>query len=318
MMAGTERRKAVVAITLAQPLMDQLSVHDVTYLPTARWDKAALMAAVADAEGLLVSSHVKVDRDVIAAAPKLQVISTMSVGSDHIDVDAARERGITVTITPVLSDAVADLTMALMTMLSRRIPDGMRSVSESRWVEGTAMLGSDLTRKVLLLVGFGRIGQAVANRALAAGMDVRYVDPRNDLPEAAGVSRVAGLAEGLEAADFVSLHIDLNPGTRNLMGPAEFASMKRSAFFVNTSRGGVVDQPALAAALTSGRIDGAALDVLVDEPPNPWDALLSAPNVIIVPHIGSATRETRDAMAQCAVDNLLMVLRGETSPSALS
>jgi len=317
-MANTQRRKVVVAIPLAQPLLDQLSVHDVTYLPTARWDKAALTAAVAEAEGLLVSSHIKINREVIAAAPKLQVISTMSVGSDHIDVDAARERGISVTITPVLTDAVADLTMALITMLARRIPEGMRSVSENRWVEGTAMLGSDLARKVLLLVGFGRIGQAVAKRALAAGMDVRYVDPRDDPPAAAGVSRVARLAEGLGAADFVSLHIDLNPGTRKLMGRAEFASMKRSAFFVNTSRGGVVDQPALAAALTNGQIDGAALDVLADEPPDPNDPLLRAPNVIIVPHIGSATRETRDAMAQCAVDNLLLVLRGEKSPFALS
>src|ERR1700683_3195711 len=317
-MAGTESRKAVVATPLAQPLLDQISVHDVPYLPTARWDNAALTTAVADAEGLLVSSHVEVDRGVIAAAPKLQVISTMSVGSDHIDVDAARERGISVTITPVLSDAVADLTMALMTMLARRIPEGMRSVSENRWVEGTAMLGSDLARKVLLLVGFGRIGQAVAKRALAAGMDVRYVDLRDDLAAVAGVSRVAGLAEGLPSADFVSLHIDLNPFTRNLMGPAEFASMKRGAFFVNTSRGGVVDQPALASALTNGQIDGAALDVLAVEPPDPNDPLLGAPNVIIVPHIGSATRETREAMAQCAVDNLLRGLRGEKSPSALT
>ena len=316
-MSNTQRRKVVVAIPLAQPLLDQLSVHDVTYLPTARWDKAALAAAVAEAEGLLVSSHIKVNREVIAAASKLQVISTMSVGSDHIDVDAARERGISVTITPVLTDAVADLTMALITMLARRIPEGMRSVSENRWVEGTAMLGSDLAGKVLLLVGFGRIGQAVAKRALASGMDVRYVDPRDDLPAVSGVSRVARLAEGLAAADFVSLHIDLNPGTRKLMGRPEFASMKRTAFFVNTSRGGVVDQPALAAALTNGQIDGAALDVLANEPPDPNDAVLTAPNVIIVPHIGSATRETREAMAQCAVDNLLQVLRGEKSPFAL-
>src|ERR1700728_2858563 len=214
-MAGTESLKAVVATPLAQPLLDQISVHDMTYLPSARWDIAALTTAVADAEGLLVSSHVKVDRRIIAAAPKLQVISTMSVGSDHIDVAAARERGISVTITPVLSDAVADLTMALMTMLARRIPEGMRSVSENRWVEGTAMLGSDLARKVLPLVGFGRIGQAVAKRALAAGVDGRYLDPRDAISAAPAVGRVAQLADGLRTADFVSLHIDLNPDTRN-------------------------------------------------------------------------------------------------------
>jgi lactate dehydrogenase-like 2-hydroxyacid dehydrogenase len=313
---------AVVAIPLAQPLLDQLSErlaeNQFTYLPTARSDRAALLDAVVYAEGLLVSSHVMVDREVIAAAPNLRVISTMSVGFDHIDVAAARESGIAVTITPVLSDAVADLTIALMIMLARRIPAAMTSVGENRWAEGTAMLGSDLARKLLLLVGFGRIGQAVAKRALAAGMRVEYVDSRDDLPATEGVSRSTGLAEGLKDADFVSLHIDLNPGTRNLIGPREFTLMKPTAFLVNTSRGGVVDQPALSDALTKSEIAGAALDVLADEPPDPNDPLLSAPNVIIVPHIGSATRETRDAMAQCAVDNLLLVLGGHESPYALS
>ena len=135
MTSGTGR-KAVVAIPLAQPLLDQLAELDLNHIPAGRSDDGVFRAALADAEGLLVSSHVEVDRDVIASAPKLRVISTMSVGFDHIDVAAARERGIVVTITPVLNDAVADLTMALMTMLARRLPDAMRSVATDRWREG--------------------------------------------------------------------------------------------------------------------------------------------------------------------------------------
>jgi glyoxylate reductase len=313
-MAESPRPKVVVALPLAQALLDQLAGYDLAIVPNGGSDARFFGTAVADAEGVLVSSNVLVDRDVIASAPDLKVISTMSVGMDHIDLDAAKERGITVTITPVLSDAVADLVLALMTMLSRRIPDAMAAVTDGRW---KVALGGDLSAKTLLLVGFGRIGQAVATRALAAGMRVRYVDSRRGLPVVAGVERGEGLAEELPGADFVSLHVDLNGGTRGLMGREQFTSMKRTAFFVNTSRGGVVDQAALTRALIEGQIAGAGLDVLQDEPPHPDDPLLRAPNVIIVPHIGSATVETRNAMAQCAVDNLLMVLRGEKSPFAV-
>ncbi len=241
----------------------------------------------------------------------LRVISTMSVGLDHIDLDAARERQIAVTITPVLSDAVADLVMALMTMLARGIPDRMRAVVDGEWSD--LPLGGDLAGKVLLVVGFGRIGQALAARAAAARMHVRYVDSRRDVPSVAGVDRVGALDEGLRDADFVSLHVDLNAGTRHLMGPREFTLMKPTAFLVNTARGGVVDQGALVTALAQGEIAGAALDVLEDEPPLPGDPVLRAPHVIIVPHIGSATTETRRAMAQCAVDNLIAGLRNEAS-----
>jgi glyoxylate reductase len=311
-MAGTTRTKVVVAVPLAQSLLDQLSEYDLAVLPGGRSDDRAFETALADAEGVLVNSHVAVDREVISSAPSLRVISTASVGVDHIDLDAAREREITVTITPVLSDAVADLTLTLMTMLSRRIPEGMRAAADGRW--SGLPLGGDLARKELLLVGYGRIGQAVATRALAAGMHVRYLDTRSGLPEVAGIDRVAGLTEGLNAADFVSLHVDLNAETRHLMGPEQFASMKPTAFLVNTSRGGVVDQAALTQALTEGEIAGAGLDVLEDEPPHPDEPLFRMPNVIIVPHIGSATTETRAAMAQCAVDNLLMSLRRDGDP----
>ncbi len=308
----SEHSKVVIALPLAQSLVDQLAVYDLIALPAGRSEDGVFEAALTEAEGLLVSSNVIVDREVIAWAPKLRVISTMSVGLDHIDLDAAREKKIVVTITPVLSDAVADLTMALMIMLSRRICEGMRAVASGRWSE--VSLGGDLAGKRILLVGFGRIGQAVARRALAARMHVQYVDTRSGLPVVDDVDRAGDLAKALPEADFVSLHVDLNTETRNLMGRDELKLMKSTAFLINTSRGGVVDQAALTSALTDGTIAGAGLDVLQDEPPHPNEPLLNAPNVIIVPHIGSATRETRSAMAQCAVDNMLLVLRDERSP----
>ncbi len=315
-MGESGRQKAVIALPLVPSLLDQLAEYDLAVLPAGRSDDAIFQAALTGAEGLLVSSNVVVDRQVMEWAPRLRVISTMSVGVDHIDLAAARDRGILVTITPVLSDAVADLVMALMTMLGRRIPEAMRAVTSGRWHE--APMGADLAGKVLLIVGFGRIGQAVATRAVAARMRVHYVDARDDLPSVDGVTRIAGLAEGLQEADVVSLHLDLNASTRNLMGDKEFRLMKTTAFLVNTARGGVVDQSALVRALSAGEIAGAGLDVLQDEPPLPGDPLLRAPNAILVPHIGSATTETRSAMAQCAVDNLLMGLRGEGRPYAVT
>ncbi len=311
MTAVSERPKVVVALPLAQSLLDRLADYDLTFLPAGRSEDGVFELALAEAEGLLVSSNVIVDRGVIESAPKLRLVSTMSVGLDHIDVDAAKERGIVVTITPVLSDAVADLTMALMTMLARRICDGMHAVASGGWSQG--LLGADLAGKQLLLVGFGRIGQAVARRALAARMQVRYVDVRNGLAVVDDVDRVHDLASGLPDADFVSLHVDLNAKTRHMMSRDEFKLMRPTAFLVNTSRGGVVDQAALTSALTEGTIAGAALDVLEDEPPHPDDPLLRAPNTIILPHMGSATMETRRAMAHCAVDNLMVGLRNERS-----
>jgi glyoxylate reductase len=310
---GSPRPKALIAVPLPQSLLTRLAEFDLTVLPSGRAEEQAFADALTDAEGVLVSSHVLLDRATIAAAPKLRVISTMSVGVDHIDLEAAREHGTVVAITPVLSDAVADLVLALVTMLTRRIPDAMRAVAGGRWDD--VALGGDLAGRMLLLVGFGRIGQAVATRALAAKMRVSYVDTRDELPAHPGVARVRELAEGLREADVVSLHVDLNAHTQNLMGEREFAAMKSTAFLVNTSRGGVVDQAALTRALTEGQIAGAGLDVLREEPPRAGEPLLQAPNVIVVPHIGSATVETRNDMARCAVDNLRLGLRNEGSPN---
>ncbi len=312
---ATGRPKALIGFSLRPELVDQLAECDLTLIPGG-WSDKAFSDALRTAEGVLVNSHVPMDAAAIGSAPHLRVISTMSVGTDHIDLSAARAHAIAVTITPVLSDAVADLTIALMTMLARRLPETMRAVTDGQW--GGVPLGVDLAAKQLFIVGFGRIGRAVATRALAAKMQVSAFDTRPGSFDFDGVERVGNLELGLQAADFVSLHVDLNKATRHLIGRDQIDTMKSTAFLINTSRGAVVDQQALISALVSGKIAGAGLDVLEEEPPRSDEPLLGASNVIIVPHIGSATVETRASMAQCAVDNLLAGLRGDTLHSEVT
>lgn len=268
-----------------------------------------LSDALGDAHGLLIDSHVTADSALLELAPHLRVLSTISVGLDHIDLAAASQRAITVTHTPVLTDAVADLTLALILMTTRRLGEAVEIVANGGWDD--ALLGTDLRSKTLLIVGFGRIGQEVARRALAFKMHVCAYDARAEVPELAGVERLPSLAHGLGGADIVSVHVDLNPTTRHLIDEAALAAMKPTAFLINTSRGGVVDQTALTRALIEHRLAGAGLDVLESEPPGTGEALLAMPNVVVLPHIGSATVETRQAMLDCAVDNLAACLRGE-------
>ncbi len=245
----------------------------------------------------------------LASAARLRAISTVSVGFDHIPVRAAAARNIAVTHTPVLTDAVADLTLGLMVMVARRLGEAVGDMHRGVWSDG--LLGIDLRSKTLFIVGLGRIGREVAARALAFKMHVCGFDARVDGPEAAGVERVATLADGLRRADVVTLHVDLNPSTRHLLDAAAFALMKPSAIVLNTARGGVIDQAALTRALAEGRLAGAGLDVLETEPPAADEPLLVMPNVVVLPHIGSATVETRNAMRDCAVDNLAACLRGD-------
>ena len=278
-------------------------------------DPEAFEAAVLGSEGLLVNSRTVIDGSLFRRAPDLRAVSTVSVGTDHLDLAAARERGIAVTTTPVLSDAVADLVLGLMIMLTRRVPESLRAASSGQWREPP--LGHDLGGKDLLLVGFGRIGQEVARRCLACKMRVTYWDRRDDLGPIEGVERELELGRGLRRADFVSLHVDLNAGTHHLIGSEELGLMKPTAYLVNTARGGIVDQEALRRALAESRLAGAALDVLEDEPPVPGNPLLTEPRAIVVPHIGSATVETRAAMRELAIDNLLGCLRGDPGPHAV-
>ena len=260
-----------------------------------------------EAEGLLALITDRVDAALLDAAPRLRAIANMAVGTDNIDVEAAAQRGIPVGNTPgVLTDATADLAFALLLALARRIVPGAGKVRAGEWLtwEPAADLGADLAGAVLGIVGWGRIGQATARRAEGFGMEVVHSSRSSGVP----------LGELLERADFVSLHTPLTPETRHLIDAAALARMKSTALLVNTSRGGVVDQDALRTALHEGRIAGAALDVTDPEPLPPDHPLLDAPNLLVVPHVGSATVRTRGKMAAMAVDNLLAALDGRPMP----
>lgn len=261
-----------------------------------------------DVEGLLSMLTDTIDAALIEQAPKLRVISNYAVGFDNIDVNAAAARGIPVGHTPdVLTDATADLAFALLLAIARRIPSEDAAVRAGRWLpwEPAHNLGADVHRTTLGVIGFGRIGQAVARRAQGFEMTVLHTDSHSDQ---------AAIDELLASSDFVSLHAPLTPATHHMIDAAALEKMKPTAFLINTARGGLVDQRALASALHAGTIAGAALDVTEPEPLPPGDPLLEAPNLIVVPHIGSATTRTRERMADLAVDNLLAGLDGRPLP----
>ena len=268
-----------------------------------------LRARVADKNALVSLLTDAIDRTVIDVAPKLKVIANVAVGFNNIDVAYATARGIVVTHTPdVLTESVADFTWALILAITRRLAEGERVVRSGGW-RGWAldfMLGTELKGKQLGLVGVGRIGRAVAARASAFGMRVVYTEPRDvDLPGADNVS----LDRLLNTSDIVSLHVPLLPETRHLIDKKALARMKRSAYLINTARGPVVDEAALAWALQNHLLAGAALDVYENEPAV-HPELLKLDNVLLVPHLASATTETRTAMADLAADNVLAVLAG--------
>jgi glyoxylate reductase len=263
-----------------------------------------LRARAARAEGLLALITDRIDADLIDNCPDLRVISNYAVGSDNVDVAAAAARGIPVGITPdVLTNATADLAFACLLAAARRLPEAMAAVREGAWKTWGPewLLGYDVHGATLGIVGFGRIGRAVARRAEGFDMEVLHT---GDVP----------LTELLERADAVSLHVPLTPDTRHLIDDEALARMKPTAVLVNTARGGIVDQEALARALHDGGIAGAALDVTNPEPLPPDHPLLEAPNLLVLPHIGSATHRARERMADIAVDNLLAGLAGEPLP----
>lgn len=261
----------------------------------------------ANAEGLLCLLTEQIDAELLAAAPRLRAVSNFAVGTDNIDVAAVRARGIEIGVTPdVLTGATADLAFALMMAVARRLPEAEAAVRDGGWRtwEPQGWLGVDVHGATLVIVGPGRIGAAVARRA--AGFDMRVLT----------VGRHDDLHAALAQADFVSLHTPLTAATRHLLDAEALAVMKPTAVLVNTSRGAVVDQVALAAALHEGRLGGAGLDVTDPEPLPPDDPLLQAPNVIVVPHIGSATLAARSRIADLAVENLLAGLAGRPLPHA--
>jgi glyoxylate reductase len=298
------------------PLIQECDID--VYEGSGRLSRGELMARISDAEGLL--GYTSIDSEILDAAPRLRVISNIAVGFDNVDLAAASSRGILVANTPgVLTDAVADLTIGLIIQLARELQQAGDFVKIGFWAKpGDApRLGLDLKGKVLSVIGMGRIGVAVATRAQAFGMGVVYCDTRENVQAPSG-ARAASLDEALRNADFLSIHTNLTADTHHLIGQRELALMKPTAYVVNTARGSVIDQGALTDALKEGRLAGAALDVLEKEPPDPDDPLLGLPNVFVTPHIGSATAETRRAMANLAVQNLLACLRGEACENVVN
>ncbi len=274
--------------------------------------KPDILAALGDIDGVLATTRVPFDEEVFAAGPRLRVVSNFGVGYDNVDVEAATRHGVLVCNTPgVLTDAVADLTIGLLIALARRLVESERLVREGQWMRGAAQLGVDLKGKTLGIIGLGRIGRAVARRAQAFGMRVCFHDQFRDAGPGFAFCTYRDLDDLLREADFVSLHVNLSDDTRGLIGARALALMKPTAYLINASRGEVIDQPALVEALEREKIAGAALDVLDREPPAPDDLIFRLSNALLFPHIGSATRETRLAMLNLAVDNLLAALRGE-------
>jgi glyoxylate reductase len=277
-------------------------------LPPPRED---LMARMPEVEGLLPLLTDRIDAELIAEAPRLRAISNYAVGVDNIDLDAATARGVAVGNTPgVLTDSTADLAVALMLGIGRHLTAGDAFVRRGEWKtwEPDLLLGHDLHGATVGVIGFGRIGQAVARRLEGFECELLHTSRSGGVP----------LEELLERSDFVTVHTPLTPETHGLIDAAALARMKPTAYLVNTARGPVVETGALIDALQAGQIAGAALDVTDPEPLPADHPLVDAPNLIVLPHLGSATHATRERMADMAVDNLLAGLRGEPMPNQVT
>ena len=292
-----------------------LEPFDVRVLHERPPERGELIDAVRGVSGILSTATEKVDGEVMdAASEALRVIANMAVGYDNVDVEAAAERGVVVTNTPgVLDETTADVAFMLLLAAARRLGEGERLLRAGRWEwwGPKQLMGRDIWGKRLGILGLGRIGQAVARRAKGFGMDVFYYNrSRKEEAEQELGARYMDLDELLETADFVSVHTPLTDETYHLIGPKELGRMKPTAILVNTSRGPVVDEGALAEALAGGRIFAAGLDVYEEEPVV-HPKLLELENVVLAPHIGSASIETRDKMAALAAENIVAVLSGQ-------
>ena len=283
--------------------------------------RGELLTAVAGVDALVCLMSDRVDAELLdAAGPGLRVVANYAVGYDNIDIGECRRRGVVVTNTPdVLTDATADHAFALLLGVSRRLLEGddlVRSGAWSGWEPGQ-LLGRHVTGATLGIVGMGRIGGAVAVRAAAFGMRVLYHNRRRSPEvEARTGARLVDLEELLRSSDFVSLHCPLTPETHHLIDDAALRSMKRSALLVNTARGPVVDEEALAEALESGAVWGAGLDVFEREP-RVTERLLGLSNVLLAPHTGSATVVARDGMARACAEAVVTVLGGGVPPNVV-
>ena len=283
---------------------------------------AALAAAVANCDGLMCCLTDRVDATLLAAAPELKVVANIAVGYNNIDVPACTARGVMATNTPgVLDDSTADLAWTLMLGTARRITEVERRVRAGEWTgwQLKQWLGVDVHHATLGIIGMGRIGQAIARRAIGFDMKVIYHNRKRITPELERKANAAYVSfdELLAQADFVVLQMPYSADTHHLIGKTQLAKMKRSAILINSTRGGVVDDAALIAALRDGTIRGAGLDVYENEPKlNP--EFLKLDNVVLAPHVGSSTEATRKAMAMLAAQNLVAALQGDTPPNLLN
>ncbi|MXP24538.1 D-glycerate dehydrogenase [Altererythrobacter indicus] len=299
-------------------------VYDVTFNASdTPLDQQTLAAAMGEYDVLAPTVSDRIDADVIKAGDRVKLIANYGVGFDHIALDAAHERGIAVTNTPgVLTDSTADLTMALLLMAVRRGGEGERELRSGQWTgwRPTHMLGTSLHGKVLGLVGFGRIGQATACRARAFGMKIAYYGRHPVSHKTAcdlDAHYYSDFHKLLRAAHVVSLHVPGGAETRHMIDAAAIQSMRKGAYLVNTARGEVVDHDALAEALRNGHLSGAGLDVYPEEPQIP-EALLGLENVVLLPHLGSATHEAREAMGRKVIANIHAWTKGQHLPDQVA
>jgi gluconate 2-dehydrogenase len=315
-------KKIAVVRRLPQPVLDQLGKLGEVLVPAsdAPLDTAGLRELMRDADAALVAAVDPVDAETIAACPKLKLVCNIGVGYDNVDVVAARSHGITVTNTPgAMDDAVADLVFGMIIAAARRLPQADAFVRSGNRMPDNFNgfgLGLDVSRKTLGIIGFGRIGRVIARRATGFDMRVLYVDSKAAAPEVESELRAkrADLDRLLAESDFVVVQVPYRPSTHHMIGAPQIARMKPTAVLVHAGRGGVVDDAALAAALESGTIAAAAVDCFENEPTvNP--ALLDCPNVLLSPHIGSATPDTRMSMVRMALGNLVAALQGRTPPN---
>jgi glyoxylate reductase len=297
--------------------------HDVEmYEGESPMDRTALREAMRDKQGLLCTISDQIDDELMSGASNLKMIANFGVGYNNIDVAAASARGILVSNTPdVLTDATADLAFALILAAARRIVEGDRTVREKRFRKWSPFffLGREVSGKTLGIVGLGRIGKAVARRARGFDMPVLYYNRRRiqETEEKALGAVYVDLKTVLARCDFLTLHVPLTEETFHLISKEELQMMKPTAFLINASRGPVVDEKALVQALKKGHIAGAGLDVFENEP-QPDPSLMELDNTVLLPHIGSATLETRTAMARKAMENLLAGIMGERPPDCVN
>ena len=314
------KQKVYVALKVDDGVKEYLR----QFFDMASWDdeevipRENLLASVADCDGVMLAGH-KVDEELLRQAPRLRVVSNVTVGYNNFDIAAMKQRQVLGTNTPgVVDDSTADLVFGLILATARKIPQLNQYVKDRMWTEEFAeeFYGTDVHHTTLGIIGMGRIGQAIAKRARGFDMRILYYNrSRNPQAEEALGAKYRPLDNLLGEADFVVLMTPLSAETMHLMGEPQFRQMKKSAIFINASRGGTVDQPALVKALQEGWIMAAGLDVFSAEPIDTSDPLLTLANVVTVPHIGTATRKTSFDMAMLAARNLTAALQGQQMPN---